>query len=397
MMKTKKFSLRLPKGRDVYIQSAMIGLMLIGLLMSGSSAMTSDVVLYALLIAWLKQGVFLVLGYLGYVWLSKHFSMTFIHDHFLWFIVLSFIAVILPLFFHDINGARAWIPIDLSFAQFTIQPSEFIKVLSILILVLYMGDVKRKGAALGELVKMPLFYILGMVAIIAFAQSDLGSSLVLLGISVLVFMVASEPSLRGYQWLALIFMVMAIAALGFLLTPSGLNFLRGLHFLPDYMIKRFENTINPFINRYGTGYQLVSSLMAFVKGDWIGVGFGKSLQKYGYLPEAQTDFILAVIAEEFGFLGVIIVCGLTLFIVVKLFIHAFKAKTDTSKMIFTGVAYYLLLHFILNVGGVTALIPLTGVPLLLISSGGSSTISIMCALGIAQRQISLSKTEVTKP
>ena len=163
------------------------------------------------------------------------------------------------------------------------------------------------------------------------------------------------------------------------------------------MIKRFENTINPFINRYGTGYQLVSSLMAFVKGDWIGVGFGKSLQKYGYLPEAQTDFILAVIAEEFGFLGVILVSGLTLFIVVKLFIHAFKAKTDTSKMILTGVAYYLLLHFILNVGGVTALIPLTGVPLLLISSGGSSTISIMCALGIAQRQISLSKTEVTKP
>jgi cell division protein FtsW len=397
MMKTKKFSLRLPKGRDISIQLAMIGLMLIGLLMSGSSAMTSDVVLYALMIAWVKQAVFLAAGYLGYVWLSKHFSMTFVRDNFLWFIVLSFIGVIIPLFFHDINGARAWIQLDFGFVAFTIQPSEFIKLISILVLVLYMGDVKKKGATLGDLVKMPLFYVLGMVAIIAFAQSDLGSSLVLLGICVLVFMVASEPSLRAYQWLALFVMILAIAAIGFLLTPGGLTFLKGLHFIPDYMIKRFENTINPFINRYGTGYQLVSSLMAFVKGDWFGVGFGKSLQKYGYLPEAQTDFILAVIAEEFGFFGVILVSGLTLFIVVKLFIHAFKAKTDTSKMIFTGIAYYLLLHFILNVGGVTALIPLTGVPLLLISSGGSSTLSIMFGLGIAQRQISLSKTEVPKP
>ena len=395
-MKTKKFSLRLPKGRDISIQLAMIGLMLIGLLMSGSSAMTSDVILVSLMIAWIKQAVFLVAGYIGYVWLSKHFSMTFVKDNFLWFIVLSFIAVILPLFFHDVNGARAWIPINLVVVQMTIQPSEFIKVISILILVIYMGDVKKKGASLGELVKMPLFYVLGMVAIIAIAQSDLGSSMVLLGISVLVFMVASEPSLRTYQWLALGFMVLGIVAVGFLLTPGGLGLLKSMHFIPEYMIKRFENTINPFINRYGTGYQLVSSLMAFVKGDWLGVGFGKSLQKYGYLPEAQTDFILAVIAEEFGFLGVILVSALTLFIVTKLFIHAYRAKTDTSKMILTGVAYYLLLHFILNVGGVTALIPLTGVPLLLISSGGSSTLSILFALGIAQRQISLMRQEASK-
>ena len=127
--------------------------------------------------------------------------------------------------------------------------------------------------------------------------------------------------------------------------------------------------------------------MAFVKGKWLGVGPGMGLQKYGYLPAAQTDFILAVIAEEIGFLGVMVVAGLTLFIVITLLRYAFKSPTDQPRMILAGAVYYLLIHFIFNVGGVTALLPLTGVPLLLISSGGSSTLAVMMALGIAQRTI----------
>ena len=395
MMKTKKFSLRLPKGRDISIQLAMIGLMLIGLIMSGSAAMTNDVILFNLLITLIKQLFFLFLGYLGYALLARYFSMAFIRRHYLSIMVLSVIAVIVPLFFKEINGAKAWIPIPLPFIQTSIQPSEFIKIICILILAVYLGDVKKEKVTLGELLKIPLFFVVSMVLIIVGLQSDLGSAVVLLGICVLVFLVASHPILRPWQWLTLLMMIFVLIGVGLLLTPHGLSFLRGLG-IPNYMVNRFENTIDPFVNRYGTGYQLVSSLMAFVKGDWRGVGFGKSLQKYGYLPAAQTDFILAVIAEEAGFLGVLVVTGLTLFIVLRLMIHAFRAPLDSSKMIISGIAYYLLLHFILNVGGVTALIPLTGVPLLLISSGGSSTLSILFALGIAQRLISQEKTE-SKP
>jgi cell division protein FtsW len=202
-----------------------------------------------------------------------------------------------------------------------------------------------------------------------------------------VFLLASHPALAKFQWLAFALLVIGLLAVGFLLTEGGLSFLMNLNILKDYQLARFENTVDPFINRYGTGYQLVSSLMAFVKGDWFGVGLGMSLQKYGYLPAAQTDFILAVIAEELGFIGVLVVAGLTLFIIVTLLRYAFSAKTDRPRMVLAGVAYYLLIHFIFNVGGVTALLPLTGVPLLLISSGGSSTLSVMMALGIAQRMI----------
>jgi len=396
MMKRQKFSLRLPKGRDFWIHLAMFLLMAIGLVMSGSSAMTSDVVLYTLLITWLKQAFFLVLGYLGYVWLSKHFSIAFVRKHFMMIMLISLFFAIIPLGFIEVNGARAWIQIPTPFIALTIQPSEFIKMVCVLILVVYLGDIKKSDASLGDLLKMPLFFILSMVVIIVIFQSDLGSGVVLLGMSVLVFMVASQPKLRPWQWLAFSLMILALVGVGLLLTQQGLSVLRSLG-LPEYMVNRFENTVDPFINRYGTGYQLVSSLMAFVKGKWTGVGFGKSLQKYGYLPAAQTDFILAVIAEETGFLFVLLVSGLTLFIAIKLMIHAAKAQDDATRMILSGVAYYLLLHFILNVGGVTALIPLTGVPLLLISSGGSSTLSIMFALGIAQRQISLMRTEAPKP
>jgi len=396
MMKRQKFSIQLPKGRDKGIHIAMFGLMAIGLVMSGSSAMTSDVVLYTLLITWLKQAFFLVLGYLGYVWLAKHFSMAFVRRHFFAIMIIALFFAILPLGFEEVNGARAWIQIPIPFMPMTIQPSEFIKMICILILVVYLGDVKKQNPSLGELLKMPLFFIIGILVIIVIFQSDLGSGVVLLGMSVLVFMVASQPKLRPWQWLSFSLMILALVGVGFLLTPQGLAILRSLG-LPDYMVNRFENTIDPFINRYGTGYQLVSSLMAFVKGNWSGVGFGKSLQKYGYLPAAQTDFILAVIAEETGFLFVLLVCGLTLFMAIKLMIHATRAQDDATRMILSGVAYYLLLHFILNVGGVTALLPLTGVPLLLISSGGSSTLSIMFALGIAQRQIALMRTEAPQP
>jgi cell division protein FtsW len=372
----------------------MIPLMIIGLVMSASSAMTTDVQLFDLMIAVLKQGFFLTVGYIAYVWFSKHFSLDFFRRRTLEILFVSFVFVLIPLLSHEINGARAWIPIPLGFTSITIQPSEFLKVISIVILAVYMGDIKNENAKLSQVLRVPAFFISALLIIIILLQSDLGSGLVLLGISAMVFLLSSFPKLKKIQWVFLGLSILAIIGAGLLLTPNGLAFLRTMP-IPDYMVKRFENTIDPFLNRYGTGYQLVSSLMAFVKGDMFGVGFGKSLQKYGYLPAAQTDFILAVIAEEFGFNGVFWVSFITLFMVIRLMILAYRSTLDSSRMILAGVAYYILFHFILNVGGVSALIPLTGVPLLFISSGGSSTISIMIALGIAQRVISLDRTKVS--
>ena len=384
-MKTS-VNLHLPKGRDMGLQLAMIGLMAIGLLMSVSASMTTDVELSTLAINFLKQLVFLLLGYVGYALFSRYFSLEVLKAWIFPLLIVSGIFLLLTLLFPEVNGARAWIKFNLPFIDVTLQPSEFVKVITVLALALYLGDIKVKASA-STLLKIPVFVIGAYFLIIAVLQSDLGSSLVLVIMAVLVFLLASHPALAKFQWLAFALLVIGLIAVGFLLTEGGLAFLKNLNILKDYQLARFENTVDPFINRYGTGYQLVSSLMAFVKGVWFGVGLGMSLQKYGYLPAAQTDFILAVIAEELGFLGVLVVAGLTLFIIVTLLRYAFKAKTDRPRMVLAGIAYYLLIHFIFNVGGVTALLPLTGVPLLLISSGGSSTLSIMMALGIAQRMI----------
>lgn len=378
--------LHLPKGRDKGIQLAMIGLMTIGLIMSVSATMTTGVELSTLAITFLKQLVFLIAGYIGYALFSRYFSLSGLHDWIFPLLILSVLFLLATLFFPEVNGARAWIKLSVPGLEVTLQPSEFVKVVVVVMLASYLGN-KQTSAKLNQLLLIPLFFIGTFFLIIAVLQSDLGSALVLAIMAVLVFLLASHPALAPFQWIAFIGMVVVLVAVGFLLTEGGLAFLKNLNILKDYQLARFENTVDPFINRFGTGYQLVSSLMAFVKGKWLGVGPGMGLQKYGYLPAAQTDFILAVIAEEIGFLGVMVVAGLTLFIVITLLRYAFKSPTDQPRMILAGVAYYLLIHFIFNVGGVTAILPLTGVPLLLISSGGSSTLAVMMALGIAQRTI----------
>ena len=368
------------------LQLAMIGLMTIGLVMSVSSAMTTGVELSTLAITFLKHLVFLIAGYIGYALLSRYFSLSGLHHWIFPLLILSIVFLTMALFFEEVNGARAWIRIDLPGLDVSLQPSEFVKVMTIIALASYMGN-KKASAKLKQMLLIPVFFIGTFFLIIAVLQSDVGSALVLAILAVLVFLLASHKDLAPFQWFALIMMIVVLVAMAFLLTQGGLVFLETLNILKDYQLARFQNTLDPFINRFGSGYQLVSSLMAFVKGDWLGVGLGMGLQKYGYLPAAQTDFILAVIAEELGFAGVLVVVGLTLFIVITLLRYAYKTSEDQPRMILAGVAYYLLLHFIFNVGGVTALLPLTGVPLLLISSGGSSTLAIMMALGIAQRTI----------
>ena len=123
------------------------------------------------------------------------------------------------------------------------------------------------------------------------------------------------------------------------------------------------------------------------EGGLKGKGIGNSTRKYMNFPEANNDFILAIIIEECGFIGFLFLLALYGFIIYRLFYYARRIKSESARIILVGTAMYFFLHIFLNVGGVTGLIPLTGVPLLMISSGGSSTLSVMCAVGIAQAVI----------
>jgi len=388
-MKNFKISLRLPKGRNLQIQIGMVLLCLIGLLMIVSASMTTNISTQSLMNTAIKQIIFILAGYIGYIAFARMFSLEFFKRYILVFAGVMIVALLFPLLFEPVNGAYAWIPLG----DNSIQPSEFAKLGLIILFAVYLGDVKVRNASWKEIIQFPAFYFFVTFIIIMFFQKDLGTAIVLFVIAFFEFMMAGHKSLAKIQIWFVVIILLGIVLAFIVLSPAGIHFIKTAFNLPDYMVARFENTVNPFVNKYGSGYQLVNGLVAFVKGNWTGVGYGKSLQKYGYLPAAKTDFILAVIAEEFGFIGVLVVVVLYFMLMFQIFKHAYQSKDEKSRMILVGVGMYLFTHFVLNVGGVTALIPLTGVPLLMLSSGGSSTLSIMFSLGIAQAIIIRQKKE----
>ncbi|MBR3346915.1 MAG: FtsW/RodA/SpoVE family cell cycle protein, partial [Solobacterium sp.] len=127
--------------------------------------------------------------------------------------------------------------------------------------------------------------------------------------------------------------------------------------------------------------------VSFVTGGWFGLGYGNSVRKYTNFPAANTDFILAIVVEEMGVFGFLLIFVPYMIIIVQLFRYALKIRSEQARVILVGTAMYLMIHSFFNIGGVTGMIPLTGVPLLMISSGGSSTLAFMAAIGLAQAVI----------
>jgi cell division protein FtsW len=177
-----------------------------------------------------------------------------------------------------------------------------------------------------------------------------------------------------------------------LLTPQGVAFLSRLP-IPSYQVNRFIDMLNPVERRYDSSYQLFNSLIAFSKGELWGIGLGQSVQKLGYLPVATSDYILAVIVEETGIIGFGVVLMSYVSLCIMLMGHALSVQQEKFKIIIFGNMMFLMLHFILNVGGVSATIPLTGIPLLMVSAGGSSQLAIMVMFGLSQNAIHRDKSE----
>ena len=145
---------------------------------------------------------------------------------------------------------------------------------------------------------------------------------------------------------------------------------------------------NPFLDPYNTGFHLIMGLVSFATGGWFGLGYGQSIHKFMNFPNPSSDFILPVIVEEmgvlFGFIPIVVLYSLILLPLVRYSLHM---RSERSRLVMVGVFMYFVLHFILNVGGVSGLIPLTGVPLLLLSSGGTSLIAALASVGLADSEI----------
>lgn len=387
-MSTKKNSFfKMPKGYDRLIHSGILALAIFGLIMVTSATMGVDAANTMTLIKTIvKQLAFTLVGYFAMLAAAHYFSFELSRKYLFGIVILTIGALLFALVFDSVGGARAWIHVPLGSFEFTIQPSEFAKVSIMIIMAIYLGDIHVQKISGKELVKAPLILVLLFVGIVAILQSDLGSAVIMLAIAGILFLIPQHPALKKYQIRLLLFIGGGVLLYLFLMTPIGEWLLRNIP-IAKYQINRFLAAKNPFSDPYKSGYQLIKGLIAFASGGLSGVGFGNSIQKYMNFPAASTDYILAIVVEELGIGGFLFIFTAYMLIICRLFAYALKMESEKSRMILIGTAMYLFIHYLLNVGGVTGLIPLTGVPLLLISAGGSSTLSFMIAIGISQAVI----------
>ena len=282
--------------------------------------------------------------------------------------VFLLMVVLVPGIGREVNGARRWLPLGL----INFQPSELMKIA----MVLYAADYTvRKQEHLQKFWRgfMPMAVALGMVGILLLLEPDLGAFMVIVVIAVGVLFVGG---INGKLFSAL---------LGFLLTSFLL-----LIWLSPWRRERLFVYLDPWNpdNAYGSAYQLSHSLIALGRGEWFGVGLGSSVEKLHYLPEAHTDFIVAVIGEELGFAGI---CALVLafgFIVWRSFSIARQAiamERLFSGMVAQGVAIWFGVQTFINIGVCLGLLPTKGLTLPLVSYGGSGIVMNLLALAILLR------------
>ena len=388
----KLFSMQkvMPLGYDRLINLSIISLALYGIFMVGSASMGLNIGNSAhLIIDVLKQVIFAALGLIAMIWLANHFRLEMLkRKEFLHIIFLTIGSLLFCLAFAPVGGAKAWIRLPVSFAEISIQPSEFAKITVILIVAAYCGTIKQKFSSGWAMVKRPIWFIVAICFIVLVLQGDFGSMAVILVIAFQCFQIPSHKQMRPYQNISMVFFAIILGGAIYALSPSGAKIIQNLPFLQEYQRNRFLSAVDPFYDRYSTGFQLIKGLISFATGGWFGKGFGYSINKYSQFPAANTDYILSILVEEVGYVGFLVLMALYGIIIVRCYQYAFRCRNDSARIILVGNATYLLVHMLFNIGGVTGMIPLTGVPLLMISAGGSSTMAFMMMVGISQAVIS---------
>ncbi|WP_091703183.1 FtsW/RodA/SpoVE family cell cycle protein [Anoxybacillus pushchinoensis] len=287
------------------------------------------------------------------------------------FLQFIFFAMPMPLLYvllfgHTANNATSWIKIGL----IRVQPAEFAKIGLIIYLSGVLANKQKKLLTSPQEALFPIYYML-FICLLIFLQPDAGTMLIIVAIC-LTIILSSATS----KWL--------LIKQGVLF---GIVFLLSLPFIYDKVFTevrkaRLYSFLDPFAYAQKEGYQLINSYFAIANGGLKGLGLGQGIQKYGYLPEAHTDFIMAVIAEELGLFGVSFVLILLSFIVLRGFVIARRCPDAFGSLLAIGISAMIGIQAFINLGGVTGIIPLTGVPLPFVSYGGSSLVLLMMSAGV---------------
>lgn len=311
----------------------------------------------------IRQGLYVLLGTIGF-FIASTLPVDFYKKNaraFMLLAIMLLMSVYMPVIGHSAGGARRWIHLG----GFQFQPVEFAKLACCIYLADYIG---RKIAVVqkGDVrVFLPPLILIGVVCVLTLLEPDLGS------VAFIVMMTSVILFVSGLQ-LRYVFGALAV------LLPA-------LYFLiirVPYRLSRLEAYLNPWEDPQGSGFQIIQSFLAFASGGVHGVGLGQSTQKLFYLPSSHNDFILAVIGEELGLIGVM--CVIALYSLFFFCCIRMARKTDQpfEKLLITSITLLIILQTVIHMMVATGLVPTKGLPLPFISYGGSSIVINLIAVGI---------------
>lgn len=307
-----------------------------------------------------KQLIFAGIGLLLFFIISN-VSYTFYRKYVAIILIACFILLISVLLVADtINGAKRWI--DIGFTSF--QPSEFVK----LGIIIYTASIMIKKQPVMNQFKrsiVPPLTVIGLICLLLVFEPHY-SAIVIICFTSFVIIFCAGAKLKHIL----------------LITIACLPILAAILFLADYRVDRLEAVLNPWKDQDNTGYQLLQSLFAIGPGGLTGTGLGNSIQKLAYLPEAHTDFIFSIIGEELGFFGGSTVILLYILLIMRGIIISIQAPDQFGTLLGVGIVSLIAIETIFNLGVVTGLLPVTGVPLPFISYGGSALVVKCIEVGI---------------
>lgn len=354
---------------DRWLLGLALGLLLFGLLMVASASMViSDRQFGYPFHYLLRQGIYLGIG-VSFAWVATRIPLEFwqrISVPLLFASLFLLLIVLIPGIGRVMNGSRRWLYLGV----ITLQVSELMKLAALVYLASYLQRHSQEVQTHASGFVKPLIF-LGIISILLLLEPDFGATFVMSAMFLVLLFVAGVR----LSWFILL-LVLAVAAMASLAVIS------------PYRMQRLTTFLNPWNAQYGSGYQLTQSLIAFGQGGFFGVGLGNSIQKLFYLPEAHTDFLFAVIAEELGLVGAIAL--MLLFAALVIYIlrigrHAARVNALFSAYIAYGAATWLGIQGMINIGVNAGVLPTKGLTLPFISYGGSSMLVNCLVVGIILR------------
>lgn len=332
-----------------------------------------------------NQGIFWIAS-LFLIALIYKLKLGFLRNERLIFIVMFVELILLALarlIGTPINGAYGWIKVG----PVTIQPAEYLKIIIIWYLAQRFSKQQDEIAVYDFQVltlnqwlprafndwRFVLFVMIGSLAIFP----DLGNATILILVSLLMYTISGI----AYRWFSTILGLLAGTSI-FSLTAIRFIGVEKFSKIPvfGYVAKRFSAFFNPFNDLAGSGHQLANSYYAMVNGGWFGLGLGNSIEKRGYLPEAHTDFVFSIVIEEFGFVGASLILALLFFLILRIILVGIRARDPFNSMVAIGIGGMILIQVFVNIGGISGLIPSTGVTFPFLSQGGNSLLVLSVAI-----------------